>query len=222
MILSASDEHDSQLSSNLKALQLPHQKSTEALVSALSSRSEESAPSVSDPYVQHPPSLPGSIAGGHVHSISCSCWQEASASKPATLQIGDQLRAGSTGGSKQDSELDDIEDSDYESSSAAETHHGRVMPGAHAYDALQAQQCNPHVMVAQSRNKRARAPRESIHRISLGDLEKTYFLEPLQVAAQQLGVGVTTLKKKCRSYGISRWPYRKLRSLKRQARNSSQ
>jgi len=35
----------------------------------------------------------------------------------------------------------------------------------------------------------------------------------LQEAAAQLQVGVTTLKKLCRSYGVARWPFRRLRSI---------
>mmetsp|Transcript_6251 Transcript_6251/g.25236 ORF Transcript_6251/g.25236 Transcript_6251/m.25236 type:complete len:354 (+) Transcript_6251:100-1161(+) len=36
---------------------------------------------------------------------------------------------------------------------------------------------------------------------------------PLSMAAQQLGVCCTALKKKCRKNGISRWPYRTLQSI---------
>lgn len=37
----------------------------------------------------------------------------------------------------------------------------------------------------------------------------------LQVAAQQLSVGVTTLKKICRTAKVNRWPFRKRTSLER-------
>ena len=37
----------------------------------------------------------------------------------------------------------------------------------------------------------------------------------LQVAAQQLSVGVTTLKKICRSAKVTRWPFRKRTSIER-------
>ena len=37
----------------------------------------------------------------------------------------------------------------------------------------------------------------------------------LQVAAQQLSVGVTTLKKICRTAKVNRWPFRKRTSIER-------
>lgn len=37
----------------------------------------------------------------------------------------------------------------------------------------------------------------------------------LQVAAQQLSVGVTTLKKICRTASVNRWPFRKRTSIER-------
>jgi len=39
------------------------------------------------------------------------------------------------------------------------------------------------------------------------------FHRPISDAAQELGLGVTMLKKQCRTHGIQRWPYRKLSSL---------
>ncbi|DBB03216.1 TPA: hypothetical protein ACH3X1_013302 [Trebouxia sp. C0004] len=43
--------------------------------------------------------------------------------------------------------------------------------------------------------------------------EQGYFDVPIQVAAMRLGLGVTTLKRICRDNNISRWPYRKRKSL---------
>uniref|UniRef100_A0A7S1T3W8 RWP-RK domain-containing protein n=1 Tax=Tetraselmis chuii TaxID=63592 RepID=A0A7S1T3W8_9CHLO len=40
-----------------------------------------------------------------------------------------------------------------------------------------------------------------------------YFHLPIHVAADQLKVGETWLKQKCREYDIKRWPYRKVKSL---------
>mmetsp|Transcript_22973 Transcript_22973/g.37802 ORF Transcript_22973/g.37802 Transcript_22973/m.37802 type:complete len:995 (+) Transcript_22973:166-3150(+) len=42
-----------------------------------------------------------------------------------------------------------------------------------------------------------------------------FFSMPLQQAAKQLGMCATTLKKICRSYGIQRWPNRKIRMVNR-------
>ena len=36
------------------------------------------------------------------------------------------------------------------------------------------------------------------------------FNMPLTRAAEQLGIGTTTLKRICREYGIARWPYREV------------
>jgi len=44
---------------------------------------------------------------------------------------------------------------------------------------------------------------------------KRYFHLPLSQAAIELGVCQTLLKKCCRKYNISRWPYRKFKSLNR-------
>lgn len=43
--------------------------------------------------------------------------------------------------------------------------------------------------------------------------EQGYFDIPIQVAALRLGVGVTTLKRVCRESLITRWPYRRRKSL---------
>lgn len=40
-----------------------------------------------------------------------------------------------------------------------------------------------------------------------------YFHIPVDVAAQQMGVGLTKLKSICRAYNIHRWPYRRVRRL---------
>ena len=38
---------------------------------------------------------------------------------------------------------------------------------------------------------------------------------PIDEAAKQLEIGVTVLKKYCRTFHLSRWPFRKLSSLKK-------
>lgn len=56
----------------------------------------------------------------------------------------------------------------------------------------------------------------SDHRLSLEFLETNgYFDMPIQQAAAELRVGVTTLKKVCRVNNIGRWPFRKRSSLNR-------
>jgi hypothetical protein len=40
-----------------------------------------------------------------------------------------------------------------------------------------------------------------------------HFSVPIKQAAQELNVGVTVLKRQCRKLGVTRWPYRKLKSL---------
>ncbi|KAK2966847.1 hypothetical protein RJ640_027806, partial [Escallonia rubra] len=60
------------------------------------------------------------------------------------------------------------------------------------------------------RKKRA-APKD-IARLALEDLAK-YFDLPIAEASKNLKVGLTVLKKKCREFGIPRWPHRKIKSL---------
>lgn len=47
-----------------------------------------------------------------------------------------------------------------------------------------------------------------------------YFHLPEKTVARELGICVTSLKKLCRAHGISRWPFRKLKSLERALRSS--
>ncbi|XAR71618.1 hypothetical protein NMG60_11017981 [Bertholletia excelsa] len=55
-------------------------------------------------------------------------------------------------------------------------------------------------------------------RAKSGDLEfeeiQKYFDVPITVAAKELNVGLTVLKKRCRELNIMRWPHRKIKSLK--------
>ncbi|KAJ0040723.1 hypothetical protein Pint_28706 [Pistacia integerrima] len=60
--------------------------------------------------------------------------------------------------------------------------------------------------------KKKRAASEDIARIALEDLVK-YFDLPILEASRNLKVGLTVLKKKCREFGIPRWPHRKIKSL---------
>ena len=46
---------------------------------------------------------------------------------------------------------------------------------------------------------------------SLEALSK-YFVMPEKQVAKELGICLTSLKKLCRQYGVTRWPYRKVGS----------
>ncbi|XP_057963045.1 protein RKD5 isoform X2 [Malania oleifera] len=61
-------------------------------------------------------------------------------------------------------------------------------------------------------NKKRRAATEHVARIALADLAK-YFDHPIVEASRKLKIGVTVLKRKCREFGIPRWPHRKIKSL---------
>ncbi|VFQ93506.1 unnamed protein product [Cuscuta campestris] len=63
-------------------------------------------------------------------------------------------------------------------------------------------------------HKKRRAAPEDISRIALQDLVK-YFNLPITEASRSLKIGLTVLKKKCREFGIPRWPHRKIKSLDR-------
>ncbi|KAK7406926.1 hypothetical protein VNO78_08562 [Psophocarpus tetragonolobus] len=60
--------------------------------------------------------------------------------------------------------------------------------------------------------KKKRAPSDLVAKISLSDLVK-YFGMPIVEASKNLNVGLTVLKRKCREFGIPRWPHRKIKSL---------
>ncbi|CAA7035679.1 unnamed protein product [Microthlaspi erraticum] len=60
--------------------------------------------------------------------------------------------------------------------------------------------------------KKKRTPSEHIAGLSLEDLSK-YFGVTIVEASRNLNVGLTVLKKKCREFGILRWPHRKIKSL---------
>ncbi|KAM0869484.1 hypothetical protein ACQ4PT_040631 [Festuca glaucescens] len=60
--------------------------------------------------------------------------------------------------------------------------------------------------------KQRRAQREYIASLTLGDIAQ-YFHLPIREASRTLHIGLSILKKKCRQYGIPRWPHRKIKSL---------
>ncbi|XAR58048.1 hypothetical protein NMG60_11026398 [Bertholletia excelsa] len=60
--------------------------------------------------------------------------------------------------------------------------------------------------------KKKRATHKYISRLALADLAK-HFDVPIVEASKNLNVGLTVLKKKCREFGIPRWPHRKIKSL---------
>ncbi|XP_006284026.2 protein RKD5 [Capsella rubella] len=57
-----------------------------------------------------------------------------------------------------------------------------------------------------------RTPSKIVAGLSLEDLSK-YFCLTIVEASRNLNVGLTVLKKKCREFGIPRWPHRKIKSL---------
>nr|XP_043634900.1 protein RKD5-like [Erigeron canadensis] len=69
-----------------------------------------------------------------------------------------------------------------------------------------------HSVTDISGKKRRRATTKKIASLELEDLAK-YFDLPIIEASKNLKVGLTVLKKKCREFGIPRWPHRKIKSL---------
>ncbi|KAL2635891.1 hypothetical protein R1flu_007370 [Riccia fluitans] len=57
-----------------------------------------------------------------------------------------------------------------------------------------------------------RGPTERMTEITLSELS-SYFNMPITQASKELKVGLTVLKKRCREFGIPRWPHRKMKSL---------
>ncbi|MED6133781.1 hypothetical protein PIB30_031444 [Stylosanthes scabra] len=60
--------------------------------------------------------------------------------------------------------------------------------------------------------KKRRAQSDHIAKLALPDLVK-YFDLPIVEASRSLNIGLTVLKRKCREFGIPRWPHRKIKSL---------
>ncbi|KQJ84064.1 protein RKD5 [Brachypodium distachyon] len=60
--------------------------------------------------------------------------------------------------------------------------------------------------------KQRRANQKYIASITLVDIAQ-YFHLPIREASKTLKIGVSILKRKCRQYGIPRWPHRKIKSL---------
>lgn len=57
-----------------------------------------------------------------------------------------------------------------------------------------------------------KAPTERLAEMTLEELSQ-YFPMPINAACRALGVGLTVLKKRCREFGVPRWPHRKWKSL---------
>ncbi|KAH7425116.1 hypothetical protein KP509_11G040500 [Ceratopteris richardii] len=62
------------------------------------------------------------------------------------------------------------------------------------------------------RQSMQRGSSERVTEITIQELSQ-YFNMPITQASKELKVGLTVLKKKCREFGIPRWPHRKMKSL---------
>lgn len=51
--------------------------------------------------------------------------------------------------------------------------------------------------------------------LTIDEISEYYQRYPISEAAQELGVGLTALKRRCREVGILRWPFRQVRLRKR-------
>jgi len=72
--------------------------------------------------------------------------------------------------------------------------------------------CVVYAELAPPVQKHTRANRKHIDSITLVDIAQ-YFHLPIRDASKTLKIGVSILKRKCRQYGIPRWPHRKIKSL---------
>ena len=63
-----------------------------------------------------------------------------------------------------------------------------------------------------------RVPPRPTHEVTEELLSQYYHL-PSEEACKAIGIGLTVLKRQCRKFGISRWPYRKIRSLDKVIQN---
>ena len=60
---------------------------------------------------------------------------------------------------------------------------------------------------------RKQSSRSKMAALEMEDIKK-HFNVPITRAAKELNVGLTVLKKRCRELNITRWPHRKIKSLK--------
>mmetsp|Transcript_32615 Transcript_32615/g.50754 ORF Transcript_32615/g.50754 Transcript_32615/m.50754 type:complete len:327 (+) Transcript_32615:114-1094(+) len=78
--------------------------------------------------------------------------------------------------------------------------------------------CNPSSMLAELKclapDANPGQAGAANQRLSMQELSE-YFHLPEKQVAEQLGMCLTSLKKVCRAHGITRWPFRKLKSLER-------
>ena len=49
--------------------------------------------------------------------------------------------------------------------------------------------------------------------MTLETLATLYTRFPVRAAAQHIGVGLTAFKRRCRQFGVARWPHRQVRVL---------
>ena len=68
-------------------------------------------------------------------------------------------------------------------------------------------------LLQQSNDVVRRSGRHKSSALQLEEIQK-YFDYPITRAAKELNVGLTVLKKRCRELHITRWPHRKIKSLK--------
>ncbi|GMI68257.1 RWP-RK domain-containing 5 [Hibiscus trionum] len=86
------------------------------------------------------------------------------------------------------------------------------LPNSVAASELQKSQQTEQNATGVAVKKKKRADSKDVARIALEDLAK-YFDLPIVEASRNLNVGLTVLKRKCREFGIPRWPHRKIKSL---------
>ncbi|KAI5063197.1 hypothetical protein GOP47_0021744 [Adiantum capillus-veneris] len=67
-------------------------------------------------------------------------------------------------------------------------------------------------ITSQRQSQVQRGSSERVTEITIQELSQ-YFNMPITQASKELKVGLTVLKKKCREFGIPRWPHRKMKSL---------
>nr|GME07148.1 protein RKD1 [Ipomoea batatas] len=74
-------------------------------------------------------------------------------------------------------------------------------------------------IVEDNSSKKEGIGRHSVPSTLNREVISSYFHMPVCQAAEELGIGETTLKERCRKVGIPRWPHRKLKSLEALMKN---
>ncbi|WVZ86742.1 hypothetical protein U9M48_033479 [Paspalum notatum var. saurae] len=128
--------------------------------------------------------------------------------KEKPIHSGEQEKTSDQAGSESDSDSDVDSQSDKDSDACEDSNWFSVIDIICGFSIL----LSSSAELAPPVQKKPRANRKHIDSITLVEIAKCFHL-PIREASETLKIGVSILKRKCRRYGIPRWPHRKFKSL---------